>query len=219
MLITDGAANCSPEAADELERFELLDAALVPLIADAAALGISTFVIGVDVPDVPSGVEVDGEPDGVDLAAFLGEVALAGGTTPFLAGDDAELAGALEAIAAATITCVVPLDPLPKYPDFVELTLGGVAYGGLLAGPCDGDGWRFADDQFFTVEFCGQVCVDFRHLGLADFLFRSPGPVIPPEPPECGDGGAPLDGRRHAASRPTPFTCLAEASSRARTGL
>lgn len=191
VLVTDGAANCSLEAVDDVGRFEVYDEAVVQVVADAAAAGITTFVVGLAVADAPSSSEPDGEPDATNLFDRLNELALAGGAPQddpdqrFLgASDQPGIEAALTTIATALLPCVVQLDPIPLHPDFVEVRVGGVDHGGAAdVDDCAGiDDWRYVDAVTGTIELCGQACADYRTAGLLTVEYR----CVPPfEPPQC----------------------------------
>lgn len=192
VLVTDGAANCSLEAIDEATRFEAHDDAVVQVVADAAALGIPTFVVGLAVDDTTSEIVPDGEPDATNLFDRLNELAIAGGVPRddpeqrfHGAHDQPGLVAALTAIAGALLPCVVQFDPLPKYPDDIDISVGGIDYGPAQAGACtDAGGWRHVDIEAGTFELCGQACADFRLNGSLTANYRCPS-LIPPDPPQC----------------------------------
>ena len=200
-LVTDGGANCSPEAVDEATRFEAYDEAVVQVVADAAAAGITTFVVGLAVADLTSPSVPDGEPDATNLHDRLDELALAGGAPldgpdqRFYGADDQPgIEAALTAIAAALLPCVVPVDPIPLYPDAVTASVDDIDYGPALdAASCAGlEGWRYVDGE--TIELCGQACASFRRTGEVVLYYDIP-PV--PEPPQCPRtrGAWPEEGR------------------------
>lgn len=194
VLVTDGAANCSPDAVDDAARFEVYDEAVVQLVADATAAGVTTFVVGLAVVDVLSPNAKDGQPDATNLFDRLNELALAGGAPQddpdlrFLAADDQPaIEAALTTIADALSPCVLQFDPFPKYPDLVEIAVAGVDYGvALNLTDCAGlDGWRYVDVAEATIEVCGQACADLRAEGHLEALFVCPGSE---EPPRCPRG-------------------------------
>lgn len=194
VLVTDGPANCSLEAPDEPARFEVYDDTVVQVVADAAAAGITTFVVGLAVADVVSPNAQDGEPDATNLFDRLNELALAGGAPQddpdqrFLgASDQPGIAAALTTIADVLSPCVFALDPIPKYPDYVDLWVDGVDYARATdVADCAGlDGWRYVDAETGMLELCGHACAGFRTTGEASFNFHCAPPPEPPEPPQC----------------------------------
>ena len=183
VLVTDGAANCSLEAADEAERFEVYDDALTQTIADAATNGIPTFVVGIDIKDEVSEAKQDGNPDSTNTFQKLNELAVAGGVPKndpneqfYNSQNQIELQDALTAIAQQVLPCVIDLNPVPKYPDFVEVTVDGVAYGKTQVTDCASeDGWKFVDDTYMQIQLCGQACADFQGSGSLDAQYKCPG--------------------------------------------
>ena len=182
VLVTDGAANCRSDAMGEYERFESYDDSLLPLVAEAYAAGIPTFVVGIDIADEVSPNVQDGNPNGVNTYAKLNELADAGGVPRadpaerfYNAGNQIELNAALTAIAGAVVSCTIVLDPAPTFPSYVELNVGGVDFGGALAGECAGqDGWRYVDAEKTTIELCGQACALFQQSGALNAFYRCP---------------------------------------------
>ncbi|HFE44398.1 MAG TPA: VWA domain-containing protein, partial [Nannocystis exedens] len=116
VLVTDGAANCSLEAEDEISRFEVYDAALTQTIADAYSEGITTFVVGIDIQDVTSDSKQDGNPDATNTFERLNELAIAGGmpqegaTAFYDSQNQIELQAALTAISEQALSCDIVLD-------------------------------------------------------------------------------------------------------------
>jgi hypothetical protein len=174
LLLSDGAANCDPEALDEASRFEGLDEGVTQAVADAQAEGIATFVIGLGAAEVPAAAVIDGEPDGVNPSEFLAAVALAGGGHPYVnSGDPIEVDAAVGAVASALIPCTFALDPAPQWPTDVTLEVGGLDYGAAIEGPCEGaDGWRYVDADFDAVELCGAACTGARAVGELELQYH-----------------------------------------------
>jgi Mg-chelatase subunit ChlD len=183
VLVTDGAANCSLEAADEAERFEVYDEALTQTISDAANNGIPTFVVGIDIKDEVSEAKQDGNPDSTNTFEKLNELAVAGGVPKndpneqfYNSQNQIELQDALTAIAQQVLPCVIDLNPVPAYPDFVEVTVNGVEYGKMQVADCaTEDGWQFVDDTYMQIQLCGQACADFQGSGNLDAQYKCPG--------------------------------------------
>ena len=87
-----------------------------------------------------------------------------------------ELQEALTAIAQQVLPCVIDLNPVPAYPDFVEVTVNGVEYGKMQVMDCaTEDGWQFVDDTYMQIELCGQACTDFQSSGNLDAQYKCPG--------------------------------------------
>jgi hypothetical protein len=163
VLLTDGAANCAEGSAP----FGVYDEELAPLVASAAAEGIPTYVVGIDI--------VDAWIDGVgNPHERMSEVALAGGVPRdgdapyYLARDEHALREAIDAIAAQ-IQCRIELDGLPDDPSRVHLSVDGgdVPY----AGTCEDtdDGWRYTDDG--ALELCSTSCDSYGLTGTIHARF------------------------------------------------
>ncbi|MCA9659628.1 MAG: VWA domain-containing protein, partial [Myxococcales bacterium] len=181
VLVTDGAANCSLEAADEAERFEVYDEALTQTIMDAATNGIPTFVVGIDIKDEVSETKQDGNPDATNTFQKLNELAVAGGVPKndpneqfYNSQNQIELQSALTAIAQQVLPCVIELNPVPVYPDEVQVTVDGVLYEDPVV-DCDSeDGWMFVDETYMQIMLCGQACAGFQSSGNLAADYKCP---------------------------------------------
>ncbi|MCB9700349.1 MAG: VWA domain-containing protein [Myxococcales bacterium] len=181
ILVTDGAANCSLEAADETQRFEVYDEALAPVLAEAAAAGIATFVVGIDIQDQTSETKQDGNPDATNTFQKLNELAIAGGKARegdekfYNSQNQIELQAALEAIVTDVISCDVILDPAPDFPSYVEITIDGFDYGSTMVTDCESeDGWMYSSPEMDTLRLCGKACADFQMSGALDAVYGCP---------------------------------------------
>lgn len=181
ILVTDGAANCQEMAPDAPTLFEMYDEDVAPTLAEAFANGIPTYVVGIAISKEMSNVAKDGNPDSIVPYDKMNEVAIAGGVPR--AGDDKfyatnnqeELQAALEMISMQILSCVIDLSPLPKYPDYVEVT----PYGKKQVADCaTEDGWHYLPQQNpddpLQVELCGKACADFQMSGQLDIQYRCP---------------------------------------------
>lgn len=181
VLLTDGAANCSLEALDDTARLEVYDQAIAAAASTARSAGITTYVVGVAVEDTASPTVVDAEPDATNNHERLGQLALAGGGATddpqalYDNGrDQAELAAALAAVVPRVIPCVVALDPIPVYPDFVEIGLGETTLP-MGEGPCgDTAGWFYTNAEWSEIALCGALCASFRETGAIEAQYRCP---------------------------------------------
>lgn len=182
VLVTDGAANCSPDAASESERFEVYDEALLGVVSAAAAEGIKVFVVGVDIKDEVSPVKADGNPDGINTFAKLNELADAGGVAKddpnerfYNAQSQVELQAALVAISQTLLSCEIKLDPVPKFPNYVEVSVDGIPYGNDQVSDCASeDGWMYSSPAKDTILLCGKACADFQQSGKLDAQYKCP---------------------------------------------
>lgn len=182
VLVTDGAANCSQDAATNAERFEQYDDALPSVVADALAMGIQTYVIGVDILDVTSPTITDGNPDATNTYMKLNELADAGGTSRpgdekfYNASNQIELQAALESITEAVLSCEIGLGgPVP--PDFyiqrVEVGADGdpmqKVYTGVdtqVADCAAESGWIYTDENREAIILCGDACSYYKETGI-----------------------------------------------------
>ncbi len=186
IFITDGAANCQENAPDPTTLFEVYDDAVTETVAAAAAMGVKTFVVGIDISQEVSGGAKDGSPDGtnnfeqLNLMAEAGGVPRPGAEKFFNTSNQLELQAALQTIAAQLVDCVLELPFTPKFPDFVEVS----PYGKVQVRDCmTEEGWMFLPKQdpddaneSTRIELCGQACSDFRLSGQVDVQFGCPDP-------------------------------------------
>mgnify|MGYP000918109697 CR=1 FL=1 len=185
VLITDGAANCREDAADNTQRFETYDDKLPLTVADAKTMGFPTYVIGIDILDVTSPMQTDGNPDNTNTFQRLNELAEAGGTARagdekfFNASNQIELQAALMEITKAIVSCEIPLgEPVPTNYYIELLQVGGVdnpeslKYPGMdtQVSDCAAEsGWIYKDPAVRdTVILCGDACDYYKQTGLID---------------------------------------------------
>lgn len=184
VLITDGAANCQEMAPDNTTLFEVYDEDLAPTVAAAAAVGIKTHVVGIEISQSTSGVTKDGNPDNTNSYERLNEVAIAGGVPRagqdkfFNVADEAQLQSAVGTALTQITGCTLGLDPSPVHPGQVEVTVKA-AYGSTQVGDCATEsGWRYSPendpDGPVEIELCGQACDDFHMSGMVDVTYRCP---------------------------------------------
>jgi hypothetical protein len=184
ILVTDGAANCQENAPDTTTLFEQYDAALATTIAEAAAAGIKTYVVGIDISQEVSPVKKEGNPDGVNTYEKLNEVATAGGVPRpgdekfFNTTNQEELQAALEMISMQILSCTIDLSPAPVYLDYVEVSVQD-KYGKVQVTDCaTEDGWQYVPQgdpaDPVRIELCGKACSDFQMTGMIDIQYRCP---------------------------------------------
>jgi hypothetical protein len=151
--------------------------------ADALAMGIKTYVVGIDISQVVSGAAKDGNPDNTNTYEKLNLVAEAGGVPR--PGDEKfynttnqdELQSALEYDLDADLELRRSISsPTPVYPDFVEV----VPYGKKQVTDCmTEDGWMYLPEDpmkpgVLRIELCGKACSDFQMSGDLDVEYRCP---------------------------------------------
>lgn len=187
VLITDGAANCRGDAANNTERFEQYDDNLPVVVADAAAMGIPTYVIGIDILDLTSPMITDGNPDDTNTYVKLNELAEAGGTARpgdekfFNASNQIELQAALMEITEAIVSCEIPLgQPVPKgfYIQQVEVGADGdpgqLVYDGKdtqVADCASESGWEYTSETRDTIVLCGAACDHYKETGEINIVY------------------------------------------------
>lgn len=178
LLITDGAANCTPGGQSVFDLIELYDETLAPTV-EAAYMddNITTFVVGIDIIDAFVGAGVDGSPEANPFAR-LNDVALAGGA-PKNGGNDAEkffnstnqdeLLMALGDIIQEITECIIDLNdteqgpPDPIQIPYVEFTADGMDVPKVEDCATE-DGWTWLEEGVI-VTFCGSYCDDFKTGG------------------------------------------------------
>lgn len=179
IFVTDGAANCQEMAPDTTTLFEMYDDKVATTVADALAMGIKTYVVGIDISQEVSGAAKDGNPDNTNTYEKLNAVATAGGVPRpgdekfYNTTDQDELKAALEMISMQILPCIIDLDPLPAYPMYVEVA----PYKNVQVADCaTEDGWKFLPDSQnpTQVQLCGQACSDFQMSGVLDIQYVCP---------------------------------------------
>lgn len=175
ILVTDGAANCSPAFPAD-ETLFVYDDRLPELVRSAHAdRSIPTYVVGVNILD-----EMGTKP-AVNPYESLSEVAQAGGAAR--AGDEPfyntfnenELADALSEVVSK-IECTVELPDEPEYPEHVGIEVGGQSWE-QVEDCTEGDGWRYssAEGSFSSIELCGAACDALADSGIVSVDYSCPG--------------------------------------------
>ncbi len=175
LLITDGAANCTPELTEPADVMELYDETLAPTVQAAFDDdAISTFVVGIDIVDALIGAGPDGSPEANPFER-LNEVALAGGAPKnmgmgaekfFNATNQDELLMAIGGIIDEITECVIDLNEYGSLPDpiqipYVSFTADGQEVPGPVTDCENEDGWAWVEEGVI-VTFCGSYCADFK---------------------------------------------------------
>ncbi len=165
VLVTDGAANCSPEELPEETLFVYDDSLPSVVETTFADMGIPVYVVGINILDQM------GTKPAVNAYESLNEVALAGGAPA--SGVDAfyntfnelELSAALETVAGQ-IECTLNLANPPEHPDLVTLTTGGVTYHEVADCETE-DGWVYTSPggPYNAVRLCGYACETLQGEG------------------------------------------------------
>lgn len=184
IFITDGAANCDPEN-DDL--FNDYDDRLALAVADAAAAGFKTHVVGIDIKDALTPIDPDGNPDGINPYEKLNELAeIAGTARPgaekfYNATNQDELQAALMAITETVLSCEINLgEPVPDnfYIKRVEVGADGVpgqlVYTGndTQVAACDSEaGWQYTSDGREAIVLCGDACQHYKETGVVEIEY------------------------------------------------
>jgi hypothetical protein len=176
MLITDGAANCSSDAANNNELFEVYDANLPEIVNNAFMVDkIPVYVIGIATANMVTPNMQDGNPNGINPFEKLNELATLGGTAKpgpeqfYNADNQIELAAALNEIVKSAQSCIIPLDSEPFFPDDTVVKVGGMTLPKIM--DCANEsGWKYTDPNppYTGIEVCGAACADLKLAGQAD---------------------------------------------------
>jgi hypothetical protein len=153
VLATDGQPNCasggSSGTSDEV--------GAVQAVADAAAFGIRTFVIGVATDSRSQAV--------LEAMARSGQTARTSVVPAYYpAGSQAEFEAAIGAIAGQVTSCTYPLDSAPPSPDLVGVSADGRD---VPRDRAHGSGWDYGPANQSIVLF-GSWCADLQAGAIHD---------------------------------------------------
>ena len=183
VLVTDGAANCAIDGVTTEELFETYDEHLPENVAAAREAGVPTFVVGIDISDVPSKVFDDGNPDATNTYERLNELAELGGQPRegaekfYNTVNQVELQAALMKISEVITSCTFGLNSeLTKYQYvrelIVETGMTPLEYDTNEVTDCAAEsGWRFTDATRSAIELCGDACTAYKATGKVDIVF------------------------------------------------
>jgi hypothetical protein len=187
LYVTDGEANCSPDAGSSPELFEQYDDVVHDIVEDAWLIDeIPTYVVGIAIRDEVLPNTPNGTPNNINPHEKLNELAEQGGVPRdgavkyYRTDNEIELLAALEEIAAEQVSCVIPLDPPPTHPAFVTVEIEGELIPKVDDCATE-DGWVFhepdEDGVFHTIELCGTACDQLVTVGLIDATYGCPPPM------------------------------------------
>lgn len=181
LLITDGAANCNTTLPFP-DYIEFYDETLPTTVEDAFMnMGITTFVVGIDIINMLVGAGNDGAPE-ANAYERLNDVALAGGAPKnmgmdaekfFNATNQTELLDAIQLILGEVTDCEIDLTmadggpPPPAQIPFVSFEVDGMTVPGPVDDCATEDGWAWIEVGL-VMSFCGTYCDDFKN-GTATF--------------------------------------------------
>lgn len=169
VLITDGAANCPEGAITVTELFETYDETVHTLVTDAYAEGIVTYVIGLEISDVPNGTALDGKPNNIVPFDKLNELAVQGGrplpgsTKFYQTLDEIELKLSVQNVLEDAKSCNLAFGDAAPEPTATLVEVAGKSYGYVENLDCaSGDGWIYLDDTFTALRLCGAPCAELK---------------------------------------------------------
>ncbi len=175
VLVTDGAANCM-DGTSGMGVFTEYDLGLAPMVAEAYAGGIPTYVIGVDIVDAIGTYPQD------NPYQRLSEVAVAGGVPREDAGeafynttDEEELLAALDGITAE-LGCTLTLGTPAMFVAQLSVSVGGEELPRVDECGADGVGWRLLQESapFESIELCAASCDAAHQQASLDVTYACP---------------------------------------------
>lgn len=173
LMLTDGAANCRSDAADDNERFESYDESVIVSAQEAVAAGVEVGVLGLDVSGEANPVAVDGKPDSVVPLEVVTALALSGGL-PMMDGaaftnavDQSTLEVGLRGLLKV-MRCTIVATPPPGGALLSSVSVGGAAAPSLPGEDCGLEvGWLSLGGD--RLRLCGETCSSYltgESLGL-----------------------------------------------------
>jgi hypothetical protein len=187
LFVTDGEANCRADADPGMptQLFEDYDWNVHTIVEDGFSIdAIPTYVVGIAIRQQSTPMGADGIPDGINPHERLDELAEQGGRPRsgdgpkyYATQNQPELEAALQQIAGQQVSCVIPLDPEPAHPDFVELQVGPETIERVDDCATE-NGWVYvdADGPYDSVELCGTACDLLAAEGTLQAFYGCPPP-------------------------------------------
>jgi hypothetical protein len=175
VLVTDGAANCSPDEAPQETLFVYDDD--VPEVVAAAfeMLSIPVYVVGINIVSEMGTKPAVNPHDAITDVANAGGAPAAGVVPFYNAFNEPELHEALQDVLE-DIECIVNLDEEPPGPGNVKVWVDLVEYGPVV--DCEHeDGWTFTDPDgpLNAIQLCGSACGVLGNGGLVEVDYVCPG--------------------------------------------
>ncbi len=182
MLITDGGANCSAEAAqDDFDEVQLADPMLASTVEEAL-LGwkggdsIETMVVGIDIQDAYDGDLKANPLELLNDVADAGGHGLEGDEHFYNATDEDQLLDALQQLVGE-ISCTIPLgEGGQPYMTTLHVDIDGDEQPELTPEACaQGEtGWAYADDldPHLSITLCGGACEAYKQGQSFDGTFE-----------------------------------------------
>lgn len=169
LLATDGIPNCGVDPMSMTRKDSVGDVAgAIASVKAAKAAGFDVFVLGIGFMD-PT----------LNSLATEGGRAREGDTKYYSANDENTFKAALAEIAAATVSCTLPLDRTPE-PDAVAR----VDIDDMEVPMSAADGWSWGDAERKSINLNGSYCMKLKKGELKKTVvsFGCPGKPIPPPP-------------------------------------
>jgi hypothetical protein len=174
LLLTDGAANCSPDELPEDTLF-VYDAATPAVVAAAwQDHAIPTYVIGINILDEMGTKPAVNPYEALTEVADAGGVAASGVDHFYNSFNEVELVEALD-IVANQIECTITLQDAPEYPEEVAVTVDG--QGWAHTEDCEAnDGWTYTTPMapFNAIRLCGEACTSLQGGGIVEVDYMCP---------------------------------------------
>lgn len=174
LLITDGAANCSPDQAPEDTLFVYDEAVPATVAAAFGDHAIPTYVVGINILDELGTKPAVNPYEALTAVSDAGGVPAQGVDNFYNNFNELELTAALEAVANK-IECTVSLPDEPQYPDLVGVAVDGDAWGQI--DDCkSGDGWAYtsAVGPYNVLQLCGAACEQLQGGGTVQVDYNCP---------------------------------------------
>ncbi len=179
LLVTDGAANCT-SGLQPPPLFEKYDDNVHTVVSNGYTVdGIPTYVVGINTLNMTTTNAQDGNPDSINPYQKLNDLADKGGKPKndpnekfYNADNQIELGGALDAIIADALSCVIPLASEPGKPELTKVNILGKPVPQVV--DCGSEnGWVYTNPNgpFDAIELCGTACNDLKTSGKADVNF------------------------------------------------
>jgi hypothetical protein len=169
IFILDGAPNCM-EGLNGLALWQTYDETLAAIVGEAwTNEGLPTYVVGIDISTEQT-ADGGGDPQGIIPWEVMNELAEAGGQP--LGGNEKfyqttnqnELQAALQQIIDDTLSCTVPLNPAPGFPELLEVYIDNMQVPEIA--DCDNeDGWMYTNANFDEIVLCGSWCGELKSTG------------------------------------------------------
>jgi hypothetical protein len=164
VLATDGQPNCMDGMSSQLSD----EPGAVAAIAEAAAMGFPTFVIGVAIGGSMAN-------DTLNMMAVAGKQPRAGDPRYYAATSREDLVSSLDLITGTVSNCVFPLDMKPPAPESVAVSVNGTR---VQRDTSHMNGWDYATDS--SVQLYGAACDAVKSKAKPDvqIIFGCPGEII-----------------------------------------